>query len=330
MRSALLAALILPAPALALQIPQQATPGGDPHVKVATYDPDNETYLVGIARRPLTIEFCHDQIVQQLDPEVIPPTDQEQNPPGVWDTVSPDKLKDQPMRNIVTVWPSKPGRSSMQIEVGDGNGNSSVYVFRLLALEPQSDDCGLDRPDCDDPKVTTKLRFACPKDDKARQAQAGRAREQVQARQILVRREAERDRLKVDYHYGPHNVEYVAHGDDAAVRALYPNELWDNTQVTAWRWYGNRHAPTLAVVTDPPGKWCDAHSMAELPVAPNVATDGTVVVDQTAAHWRLRRDNMAVDVCATHPHPIGTMPGTGTSTPDVVRVVHRVSAPDSP
>jgi type IV secretion system protein VirB9 len=118
---------------------------------------------------------------------------------------------------------------------------------------------------------------------------------------------------------------------------IAPTEVHDNTRLTALRYPGNMGHPAVFKVNDGvQGKpsICQGQrpTSAELQ-APEQTVDTTVVddmivVQQTAPHFRLRSGDEVLDLYNCDYDPIGSNPGTGTTSPDVVRhVIGPVATP---
>ncbi|GAN82297.1 TrbG/VirB9 family P-type conjugative transfer protein [Acidocella aminolytica] len=106
---------------------------------------------------------------------------------------------------------------------------------------------------------------------------------------------------------GPRNYKYVAKGD----RSLAPLAVWDNGYSTLLQFAGNARIPSIFVI-DPDGKEATA----------SYAVSGYIVqLDQTAREWRLRDGGTVLDIYNLGYQSVGGNPETGTTSPDVSRVV---------
>ncbi|HQT62820.1 TrbG/VirB9 family P-type conjugative transfer protein [Acidiphilium sp.] len=106
---------------------------------------------------------------------------------------------------------------------------------------------------------------------------------------------------------GPRNYKYVARGD----RSLAPLAVWDNGYSTLLQFAGNARIPSIFVI-DPDGKEATA----------SYAVNGDIVqLDQTAREWRLRDGGTVLDIYNLGYQSVGGNPETGTTSPDVSRVV---------
>ncbi len=106
---------------------------------------------------------------------------------------------------------------------------------------------------------------------------------------------------------GARNYKYVAKGD----RLLAPLAVWDNGYSTLLQFAGNARIPSIFVI-DPDGKEATA----------SYAVNGDIVqLDQTAREWRLRDGGTVLDIYNLGNQSVGGNPETGTTSPDVSRVV---------
>lgn len=105
----------------------------------------------------------------------------------------------------------------------------------------------------------------------------------------------------------PANYRYVAQGD----MNLVPDRIWDDGQSTFLHFPGQVRIPALFVIA-PDGK----EALADYSVQ-----YGTVIVHQTAREFRLRDGDTALNIWDQGWGPIGTNPGTGTTSPDVIRTL---------
>lgn len=122
--------------------------------------------------------------------------------------------------------------------------------------------------------------------------------------------EGERDaqaRLAVDFFYGPRNWRYTAQGS----RSIEPAEVSDNGRLTAFRFPGNSTVPTIYTIA-PDGQES---------IVPYSMRGDLAVVSTTAREFRLRYGGEVLRVFNLGFDPIGQNPGTGTTTPEVIRTI---------
>lgn len=288
MRTTSLAALIAlcatTTPVLALDSPP---PGKlDPHIRAVAYSPYDRTLIVGVIGRSTTITFSPTERIKRV-------TFGSEDPP--WEGPDPSKVGSAPLENNLPLWPLKTGRSNMQVITLLPNGDERLYQFALVVQDaPTGDD--------DDPAATYGLIFSYPGDAHLAAVQAARTR-QADAQQKVAA-----ERLSTDYWYGARNWHYVAQGKD---RGIAPLEVSDNGELTAFRFPGNTEVPAIYVVD----------STGAERIAPFVMQGDVMVVQTTAAHFRLRLGEQVLEVYNRDYDPVGQNPGTGTTSPDVVRRV---------
>jgi len=294
----------------ALVTPQPVDKDGNPHVRTATWSAKGSYLITGAQYRPLIITFGADEHILRVPLE----TESLGGPDGKTKLAAPwAGLQDQAgaadaattLGNVLPLWAMRPGRSAAQVVTISTDGTKRVYPLQLRALPPQPNDC--DKDDCDDPNIITELTFIHPEIKKKVDQTAA-----LQARSDAARNAA-LARLKVDVYYGPHNHDYWPKGTAGADRRLAPNDMWDNTQSTAFLWKGRRRIPTIIIVE---------HG-EERPVTPEPVGE-LLVVHEVAALWRLRdgddRDSV-LDITNGAYHPEGSNPWTGTTSPEIQRIV---------
>lgn len=328
MRAALLAAaaIVLPLSAYALEAPTPSK--ADPHIKTAPYDPMNQVLLVGTVGRTSTVVFDKDEHVTRVVMET-------EVPDGTHPWKSPDakELQGNPLGNVLPLMPIHEGHSTGQVITKSPDGTQRVYQFYLVALPPsKGEDCAAQ--DCDDPRATYGLTFTYPVQEKQAKAEARQVAWKARRKQDLE------DRVKTDIYYGPRNWKYVAQGTRSAKDALAPDEISDNTQVTAFLYLGNRRVPSVYEVS---GGWTEAairacHFRAGdiVPVVDNsggterqitlIPQQDLLIAQETASHWRLRfgdKRSAVLDVFNCGFDRVGVNPWTGTTSPDVIRVVRK-------
>jgi type IV secretion system protein VirB9 len=195
-----------------------------------------------------------------------------------------------PAGNRVFVTPNDatgpPKVSNMQVVSRKADGATRLYQFDLVPVDPGAAMAG--------------LRVVYPDDIRAeRAAAAAKAREAAAARKA-------RDRLAIDYAYGPRNWRFVARG----AAAIEPTEISDDGQSTVLRFAG-MHYPAIYL-----GACGDSEAIAPISVR-----DDLILVQTTAPLFCLRRGDAALEIRNLGYDPVGVHPRTGTTSPDVVRVI---------
>lgn len=105
-------------------------------------------------------------------------------------------------------------------------------------------------------------------------------------------------------------------GDSPAYALNAPGiepSVWDDGLSTFFRFPGNSRIPTF-FVTNPDGK----EAVASYTVDPG---SHLVTVHQTAAAFKLRDGDAVMCITNNAYSPVGSDPGTGTTTPNVERVL---------
>ncbi len=214
----------------------------------------------------------------------------------------------QPAGNLLFIKPIEVRQpTNMQVVTSKPDGTTRSYQFELVARAAPSTTgaqvASLDGtvPAPAGPATPFAIQFVYPDDAREaaisnrRRAAAGASERTAQAR------------LEVDFSYGPRNWRYSAQGS----RAIEPAEVSDNGRLTAFRFPGNMTVPTIYTVA-PDGQ--------ETIVPYNMRGD-LAVVSTTAREFRLRYGGEVLRVFNLAFDPIGMNPGTGTTTPEVIRSV---------
>lgn len=292
----LLIAAVVSSVALAAEDPR---PGRlDSRMRMIAYDPNQVFHLSTAAGATLVIGFAADETVTQV---------------AVTDSKD---LKASPAKNYLFLKSQQPlSLQPVIVLTENSHGRLRRYVFEVAMVDPQSLANG-------EKAIYYSVQFTYPADAEA----ARRAQELADAQQATVDAQkaaaaaesrAAADELKLahkdmesqarDPQAGPRNWKYVAQGD----RSILPLEVFDNGFSTVFRFPGNVRVPSVFVV-NPDGK----------EATPNYAVKGTLVqVDSTARQWRLRDGDTVLCIWNLAFDPVGNNPGTGTTSPNVVRDV---------
>jgi type IV secretion system protein VirB9 len=162
-----------------------------------------------------------------------------------------------------------------------------------------------------EPDLYYSVQFTYPDDDAAARRQEAAQRAAAQSIENKLREERlthqvmeARTRNPL---IGPRNWHYIAQGD----RSLLPLEVFDNGYSTVFRFPGNVRIPSVYVL-DPDGKEATA----------NYAVKGDLVeVSSVQRGWRLRDGQTVLCIWNRAFDPVGEVPGTGTVSPDVQRMI---------
>jgi type IV secretion system protein VirB9 len=292
-------------PAWALSSP---TPGGeDDHVRQVAYDPQNRTALVLQQGMVTNVTF---DVMERIERVVLP---DENGPVGL---LKADKEVNQaPLINNLPLFGASPGSTDMVVITVSPEGKERPYLFALkVVAAPKDGD--------DAPEASFSLSFTYPIQERA----ATQAKAQTWKQKAADRaKEIAAARLNTDVFFGQQNWKYLAQG---RVRDIVPVEAHDNGRLTAFRYPGNMAHPAVFVVLDGqqgvPAACTTGRSSGD--DAPEQAVDTTIVddlivVQRTAAHFRIRSGDEVAEIYNCGWNPIGANPGTGTTSPNVVRRV---------
>jgi len=188
------------------------------------------------------------------------------------------------------------------------DGSLRRYVFEIETVVTPTTTDGTDG-------VFYSVQFTYPADEAA--AAAARAADEAakvaQLNQMALARATETaatsilNAQRTNPVIGPRNYKYVAQGN----HALAPLAVWDNGYSTVLQFAGNARIPSVFVI-DPDGK--------EATVSYSV--DGeSVQIGQTAREFRLRDGATVLNIYNLGFDRVGGNPGTGTTSPQVTRVV---------
>jgi type IV secretion system protein VirB9 len=293
--------------ALALSDPEVSKE--DAHVRTVAYDPQNRTPLVLQKGMVTNITFDKMEMIKRI---VFGDAN------GPVSSLDKTDANQDPLINNLPLFGKEVGSTDLIVITRSPDGQERAYLFALQVVPPPGGGG-------EDPHATFGLSFTYPIQEK--EAQQQQARMAWQERRKAKALEVAEARLDTDVFYGPQHWSYMAVGHD---RDIAPTEAHDNTRLTALRYPGNMGHPAVFKVNDDvQGKpsVCQGQkpTKAELQ-APEQALDTTVVddmivVQQTAPHFRLRSGDEVLDLYNCDYDPIGSNPGTGTTSPDVIRHV---------
>lgn len=338
--AAVLAVAALPAPTSAQSRarptqPSGAAPAVDPNTPVRTaedanmrvvpYSPGARVRLVGTVGTSVVLTFASDEQIKRV---VFGDGGE------TWEGPDGEEIKQVPLNNHLNLWPKKPGYTTLQVVTRRGDGTDRPYQFALVAREPKpACRAAVEPAVCDDPEATYGLRFGYPDDERAAKAAeaAERSRRWRDEAPLRAQRQAHaqlvaaRDRLEVDFFAGGacRNWRYEAEGNAAGKAALVPDDVADNGQETAFRFKGGREVPAFFIPA--------ANGKDEQPIRPNHRGGDAAVLPLVAPEIRLRLGDAVLHVYNRDPDRGRKVaecePGTGTTSPDVVRGLRRAPPP---
>lgn len=284
---ALLVGTVLGGPAHAAQEPRAGR--WDARVRTVAYNFMNPVRIVGSTFTSTQIIFAVGETVTHV---------------ALGDS---DAWLSQPTGNLLFIKPVEVrGPTNMQVVTARPDGSTRSYQFELIARAGNSTSSAqVASLDGTVPLAASPTPFAIAftyPDDARQAAIANRQRAAAAADERVAQA-----RLEVDFFYGPRNWRYAAQGS----RAIEPAEVSDNGRLTAMRFPGNSTVPTIYAVA-PDGQET---------IVPYTMRGDAAVVSTTAREFRLRYGGEVLRVFNLGYDPTGQNPGTGTTTPEVVRGV---------
>lgn len=275
----------------------------DARVRTVLYNPMNPVRLVGTTFTSTQIIFAVGETIDKV---------------AIGDS---DAWLPQPTGNLLFIKPVEVrAPTNMQVVTLLRDGTTRSYQFELIArgVGPGSSAqvASLDGTVPGVAAVTPfAIQFVYP-DDARQAAIARRQRAAMGADERLAQ-----SRLSVDYFYGPRNWRYAAQGS----QAIEPAGVSDNGRLTAFRFPNNSTLPTIYAVTpgSKPPAYCGDTSASDgtETIVPYTMRADVAVVSATAPEFRLRYGDQVLRVFNCAYDRFGTNPGTGTTTPEVVRSV---------
>jgi len=188
------------------------------------------------------------------------------------------------------------------------DGSLRRYVFEIQTVTSQTTADGTDG-------VFYSVQFVYPADEAAAAAARAAAQAATVARlnELALERAMNTAALsmlnaeRTNPFARPRNYRYVAQGD----HGLVPILAWDNGYSTVLQFANNARVPSIFVI-NPDGKEATA----------SYSVDGeTVQIGQTAREFRLRDGDTVLNIYNLGFNTVGGNPGTGTTSPQVNRLV---------
>lgn len=276
-------------PAFAVQEPRAGR--WDARVRSVPYNPNDIVRVVGSTFTSTQIMFAVGETITHI---------------AIGDS---EAWLPQPTGNLLFIKPIEVrAPTNMQVVTSRPDGSVRSYQFELIArATPSTSSAQVASLDGAVPAPATAaatpyaIGFVYPGD--VREAA-------IATRKRLAAGASERQaeaRLAVDYFYGPRNWRYAGQGS----HAIEPTEVSDNGRLTAMRFPGVSSLPSIYTVA-PDGQES---------IVPYTMRGDVAVVSTTAREFRLRLGSEVLRVFNLAYDPIGVNPGTGTTTPEVVRSV---------
>ena len=314
---------LLSAPAAALDQCRQSDT--DEQIRICVYRPLQRYAVNALDGFPVNLQFGPEERIKRFEPGYTG-VDEKGNPAQTWRGPAGKPGEQVPVDKFINnlpIWAFAEGRSSLVV-VTTTQGAERSYLFDLNARKAATD-CAVEtaRGCAADPQITSALSFIYPVEVAAAAAKETAAQRQAsvaayQAKQAKAKEAVAIARLKTDALYGTLNKSYQAKADPE-YKMLAPSKVWDNGFLTAFVWPHNVQVPSIAMIDPVTGKPRVA------PTSPsNLASqDGQIVIVNGTSEWFrlfLGKDPV-MDIHNLAWSPNRPDPGTGTTTPDVIRTV---------
>jgi type IV secretion system protein VirB9 len=295
-------------PAVALQSPPPN--GKDQNSRTVAYDPLNPVLIVTNVGAMTDITFSAGERIKQMmfgsdNGPVAGP--------------SAEAMQKAPLLANAPIWGKSVGMTSLTIvTIMPDDFTERRYAF-VVKVKPKTEDLDPDATYWLTFSYTQQQRFEANPQAKAEAvAVVQKSAETWKQKKAREAREAIEATLRQDVRAGTRNWRYVAMGD-ASIAPCY-DCTWDNTRQTGFRFNPNTTIPSVYVVDTPP--WCDLtkappseYLKAPERTAPADVKDDTVVVHETAQHFRFRLGAKVLEVWNCGYDPVGHDPMTTASVP---------------
>ena len=300
-------------PALALEQPAAGTV--DTNVRYAHCAANDRVKIVMTVGRVTNIDIGHDRLAHLLlgvDGGPVNSPDPQQ--PG---------LQKVPLLNNIPLTGAKSGTVDAEIIAKTPEDTDTAYLFLLEVRDPPRSG--------EDPDATYNLicqRSTIVEKQQIQQQTASEKMASAKAKRAQDERDKLLAKLAVEPFYGKRNWEYKAIGDGSITPVR--NGVSDNGMQTVFRYPGNMQKPAIFIADG--GPWCDLNSQPPTSflqssehTARSYVKDDYIVVQETAPHFRIRMGEgptqRVADISNCAYDPIGQNPGTGTSSPSVIRAL---------
>lgn len=327
---ALLATTALSASVLAADPNVPIRAADNPNMRFIAYNPNARVQIIGNINREAVFRFAPDEkVVRVLFGDGTTNGDENQT----WEGPNPDDVKEFPLQNVVYLHPRRLGYTSITIITTSPKGQRP---YRFAGLVRPIPPCAPRVEFCDDPDATYGLTFTYPEDEAAAKVEAARAaaeerralaeaeRPAREARAVAIRNAAMSARLRTDHLAGGECRNWNYEGEaNAEARALWPVErlpVTDNGQETTFVFEGNLPVPNF-YLPSPDGK-------TESPIMASSPALGTFILPVVAPQLRLRLGSAVMYVNRVRSLPASCVSRTGTTSPDVARVVRTAAQTD--
>jgi type IV secretory pathway VirB9-like protein len=302
----------------------------DAQARICVYTPNQRYVAVGAVGFPVNLVFGGTEHIKRYD-FAYTGTTEKGDPVETWRGPGVKKKDDQQQAvekdrfiSNLPITPYSEGTSSLVVVTTMPDGAERPYHFVLVARK--AGNCAEDQalPGClADTVSTSQLTFDYPADKAVEAARIAAEKKAMavaawQQRQVANKQQTAVDRLKADVFYGPRNKDYTVKAE-TKFKYLAPSEVSDNGWLTEFQWPGNIQPPTITIIDPATGEQRPADALKQGPM---------YVVNTTAPRFRLHSGRDAVmDIINNRWSPTRPDPGTGTTSPDVVRTVIHEEVP---
>lgn len=286
--------------------------GAAAQIRVVGYSALRRVDVIGLVGQPTTITFPVGEQVFRIVQTGAVGKDGAIGDAG-WQGATPEELKAAPLGNNLTLWPARPGQSTMSVITMQPNGEQKVYPFRMIARAADADASE---------GVTLNLIFKgdAPAVTPPAAVVAGPAKPTVQPTQAAIaawratqkeKTEAKLRQTRADaFNPAGETCGFEAHGK--TLTTIAPKCPLTDGQWTVFRFPGLSKKPAVYIGTCEDGK--DDERLARQHEAGDF-----VVVEEIAANFCLRLGTDVLDIRNNHYDPAGKPSPSGTVDPDVKR-----------
>lgn len=253
----------------------------DRRIRTVPYQADNVVEMHGTIGDTLTIQF--EKTVTHID---VAASDRDK-----------EHIDIAPSEPVLFLKPKVAlPMQSLFVKTTRADGSIRLYTFRWDAVERSNEASEAD--------ATFLVRFTYAGEEAA--ARAAEWRKGAAARAAWRAEHAAQLAMATQI-VSCSNERYVGQGD----RSLVPQSICDDGSTTRLHFAGNTRLPAVYMIA-PDGKEALTNYSVE---------NGMISIHQTNPHFRLRDGDTVLDIWNKAWSPVGNNPGTGTTSPDVVRVL---------
>jgi type IV secretory pathway VirB9-like protein len=298
----------------------QAARADDQAIDIVPCSPTVRTEIIGIVGEPTTITFPKTEKIYRIVQTGKLGKDDQLEDAG-WQAPDAKEMEKLPLENNLPLWPAHTGMSTMSVITATADGNFTVYPFRLISITAE-DAAKRDKkitlnlicsgkgarpaPPPTSPSAASPATPSTP--SQVRPGAPAHLVAAMRPRTTPQQQAAAEAQLRADAFNG------IAGGCFYHAKGKQPNAItplcpMDNGEWTLMHFPGLSKQPAVYVVT----------GENDERLARQHASGDFVVVEEIAAHFRLRLGEDVLDILNDHYDPAGTPAGTGTIAPTVKR-----------